>query len=104
MIRRPPISTRTDKLFPYTTLFRSLAFEYQCRGVGTQGGLLAERGVQVGRAAVLTFSGIPTVQLLLILLLREQFDQSAPRACHEGVEQRAPLRADRKSTRLNSSH
>src|SRR3546814_10039147 len=23
MIRRPPISTRTDKLFPYTTLFRS---------------------------------------------------------------------------------
>src|SRR3546814_4536636 len=26
MIRRPPISTRTDTLFPYTTLFRS-----QCR-------------------------------------------------------------------------
>src|SRR3546814_8172150 len=26
MIRRPPISTRTDTLFPYTTLFRSLAF------------------------------------------------------------------------------
>src|SRR3546814_6364580 len=25
MIRRPPISTRTDTLFPYTTLFRSLA-------------------------------------------------------------------------------
>src|SRR3546814_10629043 len=24
MIRRPPRSTRTDKLFPYTTLFRSL--------------------------------------------------------------------------------
>src|SRR3546814_5333422 len=23
MIRRPPRSTRTDKLFPYTTLFRS---------------------------------------------------------------------------------
>src|SRR3546814_19370373 len=27
MIRRPPRSTRTDTLFPYTTLFRS-----QCRG------------------------------------------------------------------------
>src|SRR3546814_8366850 len=27
MIRRPPRSTRTDTLFPYTTLFRSL-----CRG------------------------------------------------------------------------
>src|SRR3546814_10418281 len=25
MIRRPPISTRTDTLFPYTTLFRSYA-------------------------------------------------------------------------------
>src|SRR3546814_19242003 len=24
MIRRPPISTRTDTLFPYTTLFRSM--------------------------------------------------------------------------------
>src|SRR3546814_10331413 len=28
MIRRPPISTRTDTLFPYTTLFRSP----ECRG------------------------------------------------------------------------
>src|SRR3546814_11602347 len=26
MIRRPPRSTRTDTLFPYTTLFRSQAF------------------------------------------------------------------------------
>src|SRR3546814_2390642 len=26
MIRRPPRSTRTDTLFPYTTLFRSSAF------------------------------------------------------------------------------
>src|SRR3546814_6740026 len=30
MIRRPPRSTRTDTLFPYTTLFRSLD---QCRRV-----------------------------------------------------------------------
>src|SRR3546814_9840575 len=27
MIRRPPSSTRTDTLFPYTTLFRSLAID-----------------------------------------------------------------------------
>src|SRR3546814_19311312 len=27
MIRRPPISTRTDTLFPYTTLFRSVAVQ-----------------------------------------------------------------------------
>src|SRR3546814_17530902 len=26
MIRRPPRSTRTDTLFPYTTLFRSMAY------------------------------------------------------------------------------
>src|SRR3546814_9844800 len=28
MIRRPPRSTRTDTLFPYTTLFRSLDVEF----------------------------------------------------------------------------
>src|SRR3546814_13690708 len=30
MIRRPPRSTRTDTLFPYTTLFRSTAFPSIC--------------------------------------------------------------------------
>src|SRR3546814_6186505 len=34
MIRRPPRSTRTDTLFPYTTLFRSLPYcgaaPYRC--------------------------------------------------------------------------
>src|SRR3546814_4418800 len=30
MIRRPPRSTRTDTLFPYTTLFRSLL---ECHGI-----------------------------------------------------------------------
>src|SRR3546814_5660252 len=29
MIRRPPRSTRTDTLFPYTTLFRSAAAEHR---------------------------------------------------------------------------
>src|SRR3546814_8704534 len=28
MIRRPPISTRTDTLFPYTTLFRSHDYHF----------------------------------------------------------------------------
>src|SRR3546814_6929914 len=32
MIRQPPISTRTDTLFPYPTLFRSLS--RACRGDG----------------------------------------------------------------------
>src|SRR3546814_3218423 len=30
MIRRPPKSTRTDTLFPYTTLFRSCASAVRC--------------------------------------------------------------------------
>src|SRR3546814_20222546 len=41
MIRRPPRSTRTDTLFPYTTLFRSnfgkLAQKYGAQVVAVQG-------------------------------------------------------------------
>src|SRR3546814_20711654 len=32
MIRRPPRSTRTDTLFPYTTLFRSVIAKRELRG------------------------------------------------------------------------
>src|SRR3546814_2125617 len=31
MIRRPPRSTRTDTLFPYTTLFRSITVSQACK-------------------------------------------------------------------------
>src|SRR3546814_11183068 len=41
MIRRPPRSTRTDTLFPYTTLFRSGSF-----AVGTACGQKEEAGDQ----------------------------------------------------------
>src|SRR3546814_15293990 len=43
MIRRPPRSTRTDTLFPYTTLFRSVGVGARVRvhGVG-QAALLAD--------------------------------------------------------------
>src|SRR3546814_19096084 len=34
MIRRPPRSTRTDTLFPYTTLFRSVALAVEERPQG----------------------------------------------------------------------
>src|SRR3546814_7812517 len=34
MIRRPPRSTRTDTLFPYTTLFRSCSL-HDVKGLGT---------------------------------------------------------------------
>src|SRR3546814_9467225 len=47
MIRRPPRSTRTDTLFPYTTLFRSLERREWRRAVGpdvsAMGFLLARR-------------------------------------------------------------
>src|SRR3546814_19830631 len=43
MIRRPPISTRTDTLYPYTTLFRSLGAEVAAE--------LAERVAHVGHGA-----------------------------------------------------
>src|SRR3546814_8527602 len=33
MIRRPPRSTRTDTLFPYTTLFRSIEPDQQSLGI-----------------------------------------------------------------------
>src|SRR3546814_15785216 len=45
MIRRPPRSTRTDTLFPYTTLFRSRFTRHPCRLLGRiqdrAGGILA---------------------------------------------------------------
>src|SRR3546814_8620965 len=45
MIRRPPRSTRTDTLFPYTTLFRSRGARLGSRGLSSGGfGRLAELG------------------------------------------------------------
>src|SRR3546814_13744060 len=38
MIRRPPRSTRTDTLFPYTTLFRSLVIDSGAHRRGDGGG------------------------------------------------------------------
>src|SRR3546814_15983804 len=37
MIRRPPRSTRTDTLFPYTTLFRSIAPGSELQSLTTGG-------------------------------------------------------------------
>src|SRR3546814_3420351 len=50
MIRRPPRSTRTDTLFPYTTLFRSL----EAQLAGDQPRLADQRAVveQLRHAAV----------------------------------------------------
>src|SRR3546814_15022287 len=42
MIRRPPRSTRTDTLFPYTTLFRSCAFLVRPQGADRDAGFQIE--------------------------------------------------------------
>src|SRR3546814_17320228 len=42
MLRRPPTSTRTDTLFPYTTLFRSPQRDIVIGVAGQRSGVLAE--------------------------------------------------------------
>src|SRR3546814_12343987 len=100
MIRRPTGSTRTDTLFPYTTLFRSEAHEERCEEGdenehASQPGQLAQhRSCQLHQR-----SSCAVVKPGLGWLLGE------PDAGH-GVtrgEAREGL-TDRKSTRLNSSH
>src|SRR3546814_11417535 len=99
MIRRPPRSTRTDTLFPYTTLFRSAR-------VGT-----------VSRTVVLTASAQrdlrrldrPVATRILDALTRladtGQGDVTRLRGTPDEWRLRAgDWRIDRKSTRLNSSH
>src|SRR3546814_19072091 len=60
MIRRPPRSTRTDTLFPYTTLFRSLErilrnLEVRRRGAFTdaRGGVVVRSVARAEIAAVI---------------------------------------------------
>src|SRR3546814_13075512 len=51
MIRRPPRSTRTDTLFPYTTLFRSQGLDIALRLTGMEvGGESLEPPLADGRA------------------------------------------------------
>src|SRR3546814_7769935 len=115
MIRRPPRSTRTDTLFPYTTLFRSALpgrVPRRKRGAGP----LARRHPQLRLAA-------PRALPLAALACRggargaEIFgsgagalprrDDPARARAVRGFGREAALSlaaADRKSTRLNSSH
>src|SRR5947209_9012432 len=82
MIRRPPRST----LFPYTTLFRSLE----------------RRGRDQRLELPFLESGLGVEALFLgeAAVVRRHLVRAQPL----GEMQRQPLRQDRKSTRLNSSH
>src|SRR3546814_15035980 len=99
MIRRPPRSTRTDTLFPYTTLFRSAAGGRlhpveasgleQCVYAFVPVGLVGRspRGDEArhaGDRGALRQAAIDPAARLLLECVRDQ--------------------VDRKSTRLNSSH
>src|SRR3546814_988437 len=53
MIRRPPRATRTDTLFPYTTLFRSRVF---VSGLFYGGKTVYSRAGMVGKRATAAFS------------------------------------------------
>src|SRR2546430_5998439 len=77
MIRRPPRST----LFPYTTLFRSLALGDLRRG---EGGELRERRHRLARQVTA--------------------HEETVRELQRGLDGIRPDTRDRKSTRLNSSH
>src|SRR3546814_1763189 len=54
MIRRPPRSTRTDTLVPYTTLFRSIK---QALDEGSMVGMMADRAREGERTATVDFLG-----------------------------------------------
>src|SRR3546814_10427151 len=67
MIRRPPRSTRTDTLFPYTTLFRStLRRRRKVEGFGLEGDRLTVPAPEV-------FSDDP-VELLRIFQVAQKHD------------------------------
>src|SRR3546814_9531518 len=61
MIRRPPRSTRTDTLFPYTTLFRSIGWLRLKQGKGQP---IREDGPA---SHLITKKGTPTMGGLMIL-------------------------------------
>src|SRR3546814_20425560 len=87
MIRRPPRSTRTDTLFPYTTLFRSDASDgLQC--VNDLAGFLDLIMEDIGML------GTECANARQLGEIARRF-----RVRNEGNPP-----ADRKSTRLNSSH
>src|SRR3546814_6866421 len=113
MIRRPPRSTRTDTLFPYTTLFRQARCGIQAR-IDEKN--IACRCVMWGPSGTgsvpLHLSPTPDTAAALKPLCKFRKVEPVPRAQEfrlqfQGLPVRHVIRVvegDRKSTRLNSSH
>src|SRR3546814_2383220 len=62
-IRRPPRSTLTDTLFPYTTLFRSCLY-LRCCHRGCHGSSLCVRDPQLRFTRLPITSEVPVIQLV----------------------------------------
>src|SRR3546814_6722192 len=105
MIRRPPRSTRTDTLFPYTTLFRSAlrlrdaAGDRDHRAAAVLAGHAADVGIDLVHRLFADVAGVEDDQIRLGPVGR---GGHAALAQHFGHA--LAIIEDRKSTRLNSSH
>src|SRR3546814_2626343 len=109
MLRRSPISTRTDTLFPYTTLFRSpdprlrgprrpgLALRQHGRGQGLHLAAADAGGLGLGASGAVAGLDALSVRRLQHAVLRARPGAAA-------APDVAGAAADRKSTRLTSSH
>src|SRR3546814_21125934 len=109
MIRRPPRSTRTDTLFPYTTLFRS-QLEFLRAAVWPE--LKVAVTSVTEQWAGMAVSGPNSRPVLAAALDDIEITNGAfpPMAVRQGHLDGIPVLvarlsfSDRKSTRLNSSH
>src|SRR3546814_15406731 len=97
MIRQPSRSTRTDTLFPNTTLCRSPVLPAPTPEIGS-GGALSPPALK----ACIGFAPRTEDGRVTGLLVQPQGDGSVFRAA--GLRPGDVVRSDRKSTRLNSSH
>src|SRR3546814_14571923 len=98
MIRRPPSSTRTDTLSPYTTLFRSASSRWT---INPSNPLSSDPSVLGGLTAINTQYLKNTSAALFGQLSWKVTDQLT---IQPGVRVNYDKKEDRKSTRLNSSH
>src|SRR3546814_17113084 len=100
MIRRPPRATRTDTLFPYTTLFRSAPHRAEQADVGADRTDVGEE-LEFALEPVELARGGHAHRPLRTLELHAAVDAAA---LADAVEVAEAAFEDRKSTRLNSSH